>query len=113
MKEEMKAKRDALKALSADAAELVKAQAAASINDALVLIYRMQGHEEINSFRKWLDKGFVVKRGEKALLLWGEPKKALNQEKQGDEKDEYKFFPLAFVFSNKQVQPWETKNQRQ
>jgi hypothetical protein len=106
MTQEMQNKRQELKELSKAAAALVEEQKAASINDALVLIYAMQGHEEIHSFKKWLELGYAVKKGEKALLLWGEPQKALKQEKQNEgEKDEFKFFPLAYVFSNKQVQP--------
>ncbi len=69
-------------------------------------MYRQQGHEEIHSFKSWMEKGFCVRRGEKALLLWGTPRKAANQEKKTDnDKDEFSFFPLAYVFSQKQVEP--------
>jgi hypothetical protein len=106
MTDEMKVKRDQLKRLSKLAGKLVEAGECASINDALVMLYNGEGHTEIHSFKKWLSLGFTVKRGEKALLLWGEPRKAFNQEKQGEkEKDEFNFFPLAYVFSQKQVEP--------
>jgi hypothetical protein len=108
MTDEMKQKREALKQRSAIAAKLVKAdpEKFSSVNNALVFMYNEEGHTEIHSFKKWLEMGYVVRRGEKALLLWGEPKKAFNQEKQTEgEKDEFKFFPLAFVFSQKQVDP--------
>jgi hypothetical protein len=106
MTDEMKAKREQLKRLSKLAGKLVEAGKCASINDALIMIYNEQGHTEIHSFKKWLSLGFAVKRGEKALLLWGEPRKAFNQEKQAEkEKDEFNFFPLAYVFSQKQVEP--------
>lgn len=111
MKSDIQAKREQLKELSKAAAKFVEEEKAASINDALTIIYQLQGHEEIHSFKEWLSRGFVVKIGEKALLLWGTPFKASKQEKQeSNEKDEYKFFPLAFVFSNKQVEPLVTKN---
>lgn len=104
MKQEMIEKRESLKALSRVAAEMVKAGEAGSVNDGLLMIYQQQGHTEVHSFKKWWDMGYTVRRGEKALLLWGEPIKAANQEKKkDDEKDEYKFFPLAFVFSQLQV----------
>lgn len=45
----MKAKRDQLKTLSKAAAQLVETEEAASINDALILIYAQQGHTEIHS----------------------------------------------------------------
>lgn len=113
MTQQMQDKRNDLKELSKAAAELVKQQKAASVNDALVLIYAMQGHDEVHSFNQWKELGYVVKKGEKALLLWGEPRKGLKQEKQQDnEKDEFKFFPLAYVFSNKQVEPLTTREHR-
>lgn len=108
MTDEMKQKRETLKQRSAIAAKLVKAQPDkfTGINDALVFMYNEEGHTEIHSFKKWMQQGYVVRKGEKALLLWGEPKKALKQEKQTDaDKDEFKFFPLAYVFSQKQVEP--------
>lgn len=106
MTDEMKAKRENLKAISSVIQQLVKAGQYDSVNDGLVDMYRQQGHEEIHSFKKWLDRGYVVKKGEKALLLWGEPRKGFNQEKKDEsEKDEFKFFPLAYVFSNLQVEP--------
>ena len=108
MTDEMKEKRERLKKLSSVAAQMVEEnpEEYPTINAALVGIYNEQGHTEIHSFKKWLERGYVVRRGEKALLLWGEPKKALKQEKEKEnEKDEFKFFPLAYVFSQKQVEP--------
>lgn len=106
MTEEIKAKRATLKELSSKASLLVKSGAYDTINQALVAIYATRGHTEIHSFKHWLTLGKVVKKGEKALLLWGEPRKTGKQEKQeGQEDDEYKFWPLAFVFSQLQVEP--------
>lgn len=106
MTDEMKAKRETLKAMSRAAKELVKMGQYESINEALVDMYREQGHEEIHSFKKWLELGYCVRKGEKALLLWGKPKEAVKQEKtKDDEDDEFKFWPLAYVFSDKQVDP--------
>jgi hypothetical protein len=104
MTDEIKAKREQLKAMSKAAKMLVSTGAVDSINEALVEMYRNEGHEEIHSFRKWRELGFTVNKGEKALLLWGQPRQAHNQEKKQDnENDEFKFWPLAYVFSNKQV----------
>lgn len=80
-----------------------------SVNEALVDMYRLQGHTEIHSFRDWILEGYVVKKGEKALLLWGQPRNAPNREKlTNKDDDEFSFFPLAYVFSQKQVQKLET-----
>lgn len=103
MNDEMKAKREALKAMS----RAVKSSGQyETVNEGLVDIYRRQGHTEIHSFKKWLEQGYCVKKGEKALLLWGQPRTGANKEKQTTEdKDEFSFFPLAYVFSQRQVQP--------
>ncbi len=106
MTEQMNAKRQALKELSRIAAQIVEKGDASTVNEALVMIYAEQGHTELHSFKKWLEQGYTVRKGEKALLLWAEPRKALNAEKKTDnEKDEFKFFPLAYVFSQNQVEP--------
>lgn len=106
MKEEMKQKREQLKELSRIVKMGIKEGMYESVNAGLVEIYAQEGHTEIHSFRRWLELGCVVRKGEKALLLWGEPRKAANQEKTNDDdKDEFNFFPLAYVFSQKQVQP--------
>jgi hypothetical protein len=98
-------KREELKALSAGFKMLVKEGAIDSINTGLVQYYAEQGHTTLKSYRRWKDEGFQVKRGSSALLLWGEPKPRHKQEEppKPDEKEET-FFPVAFVFSNLQVE---------
>lgn len=106
MTDEMKAKREHLKYLSNIIKMAVKEGMYSTVNEGLVDLYNKDGHTEIHSFKRWLAKGMVVKKGEKALLLWGEPRKAPNKEKQEpNDKDEFSFFPLAYVFSNQQVKP--------
>ena len=106
MTEELKAKREQLKQLSNIIKMAVKEGMYSTVNEGLVDMYNKEGHTEIHSFKHWLTMGMVVKKGEKALLLWGEPRKAPNKEKQAaEDKDEFSFFPLAYVFSNKQVKP--------
>ncbi len=108
MKEEMKMKRATLKELSIAVADAVKAGEYPTINAAIVDLYRQQGHTEIHSYRAWLERGMVVKRGEKALLLWGEPRQSGKVEKpETGSDDEYKFYPLAYVFSQQQVEKLE------
>lgn len=103
MTEEMTTKRSELKAMS----RLIKQSGLyETVNEGLVDVYRQQGHTTLHSFKKWLEKGYCVRKGEKALLLWGEPRKADNKQKQSEQdKDEFSFFPLAYVFSEKQVEP--------
>lgn len=106
MTEEMKAKRQHLKELSRIIQMAVRSGQYESINEGLVDIYAQEGHTEINSFRGWLKKGYAVRKGEKALLLWGQPKQSQKQEQPTEsEEDKTQFWPLAYVFSQKQVEP--------
>ena len=105
MTEDIRNKREELKALSRLARLAINTGLFSSVNEFLVDFYAQQGHTTLHSFKQWLKEGFCVCRGEKALLLWGEPRKAQNKEKQKTEdEDEFDFFPLAYVFSEKQVQ---------
>ena len=106
-------KRQELKSISTGFKMLVKEGAISSVNEGLVNYYREQGHAVLKSYKQWHDEGFQVKKGSKALLLWGEPKpikKQIEELKQEDKEDS--FFPLAFVFSNLQVELLETAEMR-
>jgi hypothetical protein len=77
-------------------------------NDALKIMYYQHGDEELNTLQQWNKKGFSVKKGEKALLLWGEPRhkkyKKDNKAEEGEEnEDDLQFFPICYVFSKRQV----------
>ncbi len=97
-------KRNELKALSKPIKELVKIGAVTTINEGLKQVYALQGHTEINTLRQWNKKGYSVKKGAKALLLWAEPRKIEKKKQSESEADEMEFFPICFVFSNLQVQ---------
>ena len=36
--------------------------------------YAADGHKELKTFEQWKEQGYFVRKGEKALLLWGHPK---------------------------------------
>ncbi len=102
---EMKAKREELKALSAGYKLLIKEGAISSINEGLAMYYAELGHKVLKSYRRWKEAGYQVKRGSKALLMWGEPKPIKKgEEPQATEEQEEHFFPVAYVFSNLQVE---------
>ena len=106
MKDNIKTKREELKSLSSIIQKAVKENIYSNVNEGLVDLYSQQGHTTLHSFNQWKKEGYHVKKGEKALLLWGEPRKSINQEKKSEkENDEFKFFPLAYVFSQLQVEP--------
>lgn len=77
-----------------------------SVNEALKAVYAEQGHFEFNTYQGWKEKGKQVIKGEKALLFWGRPRKGEDKDKplaDGENFKSYKFFPLAYLFSQKQV----------
>lgn len=112
MTQELKQKREELKALSAGYQVMVRSGQFSSVNEGLAYYYAELGHKVLKSYRQWQEEGYQVKRGSKALLLWGSPLRNNGKdEAQKNEPeasgDDYKFFPLAYVFSNLQVEPME------
>lgn len=111
-KEAMKAKRAELKTLSNGIKLLVKEGKYDTINEGLIELYAKNGHTNLKTLRQWNEQNMSVKKGEKALLLWGTPKKTEKKDEQkgpdGEGKD-MEFYPLCFVFSQSQVQPSAAK----
>ncbi len=109
-----KERREQLRAMSKTVAPLVEEGAFDTINDAIITtIYKDGEHSEFNTFHQWKDKGYKVKKGSTAFAVWGRPKKKQDAE-QGkpvneDEEDKLKFWPMAYLFSNAQVEPMEKK----
>lgn len=99
-------KREILKRLSAPLKALLKAEAIDSINDGLKMIYANQGHTILKTLRQWNKEGKHVKKGEKALCLWGRPKQHEDEPESPEETEKHDptdFFPICYVFSNLQV----------
>lgn len=79
-------------------------------------IYTNEENTEFKTFNQWKEDGSTVKKGEKAFLIWGQPRNgSKNHESQEQptastpmsaEEQEgsiYEFFPLCYLFSNAQV----------
>lgn len=103
--------RERLKLLSQEVADLVEEGQFETINDAIMeTMYKTAVHREFKTYRAWKQDGMQVAKGEKAFLLWAKPKQvekpAESTEAKSDE-DKYKFFPIAYLFSNAQVHPIE------
>lgn len=69
-------------------------------------IYQTDGAKEFKTFMQWKAEGATVKKGEKAFTVWGQPVGT----REGDEEKgistedmESLFFPLCYLFSEKQV----------
>lgn len=107
-KEKIRERRNFLKGLSKPIQILVKQGRYDSVNEGLKDIYADDGHTELKTIRQWNKDGKRVKKGEKALLLWGTPKnidrKAEAEKTDSEETDEMDYFPICFVFSQKQIE---------
>lgn len=109
MHEKTKAKREKLRNISDVAKKMhneILQDNVITVNDMIVnYIYDTKSKLQFKTFKSWKKEGFKIKKGSKAYLLWGRPLKGKAREKVEKEKseDEYKFFPLAYIFSSEQV----------
>jgi hypothetical protein len=100
MNEKIKIVRQDLKEKSNLVKPLVQMGEFDTINEALInKLYKSELHNEFKPLVVWNKEGKKVKKGEKAFTIWGKPRKAKND----DSEDEFSFFPVCYVFSNKQV----------
>jgi hypothetical protein len=103
-------RRDELKSLSRIVKMGMKTGAidAASVNDGLIQLYAVDGHEVFNTFYQWKAVGKSIIKGSKAFTVWGSPhdvkshQQPVTPEAEGEE-DEFKYWPLCYLFSNLQV----------
>jgi len=84
---------------------------AASVNQALIQFYAADGHKEFKTFYQWKALGKAIIKGSKAFVVWGSPQ-AIQIQDEESENDEFKYWPLCYLFSDKQVQdsPFAGKN---
>lgn len=86
---------------------------ASTVNDGLIELYRKEaGHSEFKTFHEWKKLGKSIIKDSKAFLVWGTPKDVSrldeSADKMGDEsptesEDQYKYWPICYLFSDKQV----------
>lgn len=82
-----------------------------TVNGLLRFYYACKGYKNLKTFREWKEAGYIVRKGEKSLLVWGAPipskaEKERTEElkKEGKEeeaKDDY--FPVCHLFGEAQV----------
>lgn len=109
----MAEKRELLKQMSESAKMMMELDPdiGDGVNDIILnRMYRNSIHEEFNTFKGWKEKGFMVSKGSKAFFIWSKPRKVKKKEetKKG-EKDEFKMYGVAHLFSNAQVEPLTPK----
>lgn len=113
-------KREALMQLSAQAVEFRINQIENAQNENEVLfwssktlnyimlnhLYKTDGATEFNTFKQWKERGATIVKGQTAFVIWGQPlqpKEKKKEEDQTDAVEDYRYFPLCFLFSDKQV----------
>jgi hypothetical protein len=82
-----------------------------NVNSALIEMFQNKEHQTFETFHNWKKKGYKVKKGSKAFFIWSKPLKSKKKEEaekekkvKEDEKKSYKFFGMAYLFSNSQVE---------
>jgi hypothetical protein len=83
----------------------VKSGAYDSVNEGLKEIYHETNPEiqEFKTFFQWKEEGATVRKGEKAFLIWGQPRKASQVPDGATEPEEFKYWPVCYLFANTQV----------
>ncbi len=102
-----KENRDMLKALSKTAKKLLETGDYTTVNEAIINgIYKQNNPEIIDfkTFNQWKNEGMKVKKGSRGFMVWGKPKKNQKEESDNEETDEYKYWPMCYLFSNLQVE---------
>ncbi|WP_099463388.1 ArdC-like ssDNA-binding domain-containing protein [Parabacteroides provencensis] len=84
------------------------------INDIIAEWYRQEsGATEFKTFAQWKASGYNIKKGSKAFILWSKkknvtkPGEATEKNTEPTEETAYEFFPIAYLFSNLQVEKAE------
>lgn len=122
-KEQQKAKRTQLVVISRGLQELVKMGEIDTVNEGLIRLYMEDDPEitEFNTFSQWKERGATIKKGSKAFLVWGQPRRIERTEegeakggdsKEGEEDQNMEFYPICNLFANTQVITLEEKQGR-
>lgn len=106
-KEQYQANRTRLIEMSAQARKMVERGDFDRVNEAIIeAIYKTESPdiEEFKTFGQWKQEGKTIKKGSKAYIVWGQPRKT-PQTEATEEPKEYQYWPLCYLFSNLQVTP--------
>lgn len=85
--------------------------AAQTLNSIILkYFYKVPNGIELGTFHQWKAKNCMIKKGEKALVIWGQPLRAQNEEKARakgepapEDEDLGDYFPMCFLFREDQV----------
>lgn len=98
-------KRKTLIALSQTIRAMVKEGVYSTVNEGLREFYTEQNPEieKFNTFNQWREQNCTVKKGSKAYLFWGQPRKVEQVPEGSTEPEEFKYWPICYLFANTQV----------
>jgi hypothetical protein len=76
-----------------------------TVNEGLKFLYEEENPKikEFKTFQQWKADGAIVRKGEKAFLIWGQPRKVEQVPEGSQEPEEYKYWPICYLFANTQV----------
>lgn len=80
-----------------------------TLNDIIIERFYTNGHHNtFHTFAGWKKEGFSVIKGSEAFVVWGKKRtveqgKDHREDEESEEAKKYKFYPLAYLFSNQQV----------
>ncbi len=89
-----------------------------TVNEWLVAHYKEQtGAKEFHSYKGWAELGYQVQKGSIAFRVWAKPRKVTKKEEVEniqtgaveDSEKKYKFWGMASIFSDQQVQKIENE----
>ncbi len=101
-------RRKKLIALSEQAREIREEEGLDCTLNSLIIerFYQNKFHQEFHTFGEWKKQGFSIVKGSEAFVIWGRKRTveaAQQNPNESEEEKKYKFFPLAYLFSNQQV----------
>ena len=114
------------KSNSAKTAEDILFWSSRTVNYMLLNFVYNQGESPVyNTFNEWKRQGATVRKGSKATVIWGQPLKGSKgaegatpentakraSETVSDDMSQYEFFPLCFLFSEKDIYFTDTTKQ--
>lgn len=87
------------------ARKLMEMGQAESVNDGLLQLYDKEQGEtcEYNTFHQWKEQGYTILKGARAFCVWGQPRNASQTPEGTEEPEEYKYWPICYLFSELQV----------
>lgn len=76
-----------------------------TVNEGLREMYEETDEEitDFNTFNQWKEQGYTIKKGSKAFLFWGQPRKISQVPEGSNEPEEFKYWPICYLFTDTQV----------